>query len=277
MGRDANAAADERGRRRAGLPALLLRNRGLILITALTVIVTSAIVYLAMLATVAVDEVDLLASHLSSLPGLLDERLDRLEDMGDEYVEDCSVKTDVGVLLFEEFTEYEDSARLEQIKSSVSAVDVSLVKPDGTIVATTRTEGSFPLDAREVREVLDGDQGQLDRFEDLFSGDGTEESTEPERDQAERPTSQLDVRETLASYGLEAFPPFLDAERLRSGNSLVFEYDYTEFGTFSIEHTGWEIFLREFLSGLDAYAFVWFEDAQNFIGHPQDEQFQDAS
>ena len=79
----------------------------------------------------------LMDEYLSEMPKIIDSRNDELEMQGQIYQDDITVRSELGLKIYQKESGLTDKARLDKVRSAVSAASISLLDDQGQLLLTT--------------------------------------------------------------------------------------------------------------------------------------------
>ncbi|MBR0044323.1 MAG: mechanosensitive ion channel [Synergistaceae bacterium] len=79
----------------------------------------------------------LMDEYLSEMPKIIDSRNDELEMRGQIYQDDITVRSELGLKIYQKESGLTDKARLDKVRSAVSAASISLLDDQGQLLLTT--------------------------------------------------------------------------------------------------------------------------------------------
>lgn len=223
--------------------------RKLTIVSVILTLVIAVILFLGSFLIVSVNELLLLESSVSAIPEFMEERTAELKRQYEMYKSDYITRGELATLLYDDYTEIEVGNRLEFIRESVDALDVTVLDRAGKVVSSTFKDAPSPA-VTHAFSALDDDQEPL--YDPNFEGANKEfeegDDYSPETD---------------------SMPMVYDG-RAHDGNILMVEFDYTSFGKLLIEQTSYEGVCERALAGMNGYAFFMGEDG-DWSGYPADE------
>ena len=255
----------------------LSQNKGLIVVTVLIALVLSAITTVSMLAVSVIEESLLIDGYLNSLPTILDEISVNATEKMAGFQEDYVSRGDIAAILYGLYDDPEQ-ARVEKLKTSIDALDISIVDEAANIVATTRTDESSDLDSAHLKAIVAYEEKLID-FNNLALTDeqrleeaiGEEVNTIQDGDHFETEDGNVDYDDPSSAIASGIYLPVVYRSRLADGRTLIIEFDNQAYLSVQTEQTSTTSVLKHMLAGLDAYAFVYQADLDQIATYPMND------
>ena len=223
--------------------------RKLTIVSVILTLVIAVILFLGSFLVIAVNEVNLLEGNISALPELLKERGVEYKRQSDVYKNDYIACGELATLIYNNYESVETNERLEFIRKSIEATDVTLLDGSGKLIASTSKNAPSAAVTNAFSAISSNPEPLYDpNLAGINQKMEDEDGYVPEADSM----------------------PMVYNGRTGDGNILMVEFDYTSFGNLLLEQSSYEGICERALAGMEGYAFMRSEDG-SVSGYPANE------